>query len=175
MELSASGVWNCVVFGVFCVVTGLLPGCEVLGMKRETSSSSSPSPARVERAESVDVAGEPWVLCESSIAFTLLVVAGEGWVLLILLKRGMVGFGCSLAPCRGLLGTCETFGGCCFCCVVGCCCGGCNCCRSCSCMGCEVGPVRIGRFTLLFTGLRASEIISGLYQNLRHDLSVFSV
>ena len=91
------------------MVTGLLPGCDVLGMKRDTSSSWSPSPARVDRAEIVDAAGEPSVLCELSMALTLLVMAGDMWLLLIFLIRGMVGFGCSFAPCNGLLGTCDTF------------------------------------------------------------------
>ena len=93
---------------MFWTVTGLLPGCEVLGMKRETNSSS-PSPARVERADIVDAAGDPCVLCELSKALILLVVAGVGTVLLALRRKGMVGFGCCLAPCRGLLGACANF------------------------------------------------------------------
>ena len=112
IESPVGGVWNCADLGVFWVVTGLLPGCEVLGMKRDTSSSWSPSPARVERAEIVDAAGEALVLCELSMALTLLVMAGDGWVLLIFLNKGIVGFGCSFAPCNGLLGACDTFCGC---------------------------------------------------------------
>ena len=81
------------------MVVGLLPvlGCDVLGIKRDTSSSWSPEPASVERPDIVEFAGHPRILCELSKALTLLVIAGAGRLPLALLKSGIVGLGCCFA------------------------------------------------------------------------------